>query len=78
MKERNGVYEESDGGGGDFGKRENAFLITNAMDNVYYLTNLKFVGPLAFAKSLICSKTGAIFVKITLLYFVFLLTFISI
>lgn len=63
MKERNGPLLAFVKGvmGDAFGKRENAVLISNAVDNIYYLTNSKFVGPLAFAKALlIYSKTGAI------------------
>lgn len=75
MKEEwssSGVYIGSDG---VIFERENAVLtcITNSMDNVYYLTNSKFVGPPAFR--LIYLTTGAFFVKITLLYLVFLLSF---
>lgn len=39
--------------GDDFRKTENAVLISNAVDNIYYLTNSKFVGPLVFATCLL-------------------------
>ena len=40
----------------------NAVILSNAVESVYFLCNKNFIGPLAFAKSLlIYSKTGAIF-----------------
>ena len=42
--------------------RSNAVILSNAVESVYFLCNKNFIGPLAFAKSLlIYSKTGAIF-----------------
>lgn len=55
MKERNGSLLAFIKGvmGDAFGKRGNAVFINNAVDIIYYLTNSKFVGPLAFAKALL-------------------------
>lgn len=39
--------------GGDFRKSEYAVLISNAVVKINYLTNSKFISPLAFAERLL-------------------------
>lgn len=52
MKEKNGFFLVFIKGvmGDVFGKRENVVFISNVVDIIYYLMNLKFVGFFVFVK----------------------------